>query len=678
MQILVIGITAIAIVFTVVADSPSDSIGSSLVLDLCEKLPSATYAETNHTVHLFSFLATLGISGAIFSYIIATGILSGLRYHYMRRLEDKIRSFAGNEYFGWNEISAPISTLNYRHVRNGFSAMHFASLLLAIVFAIVTLVVFEVYLTSGLSALEIGIPVLVMLPFWAFFIAAIVLSCSNSRLMFNIALKDMRKRRYCSADLSIGPASCVEVELGSLNDGDGAKSRGASKSESGDRCLDLALYLIYPRPQDAMKLLFICFGVLMGSLASMSGDFDLGKFAMQCVVAVVIFDFCGYQARYQWNDILGYHEDANNPEAARRRRLPHCSESEWIPKLASGIVALYRITFGAFLLLWAPIESRVWFGVSYALIFGLAALYEFARSREAAALEADRNSKRWAQAVFALVGFGYPLRVVAGLLVSHPLDPALLLADPIQSLSLVLMVVAAIPFGYVFVGITWALEGVDHREQHVDDPRPYHKAHVELMAAKLGDVGGRGKPFLPSSKWSIWDSMMLASVLMLVAAAWLSVIVWSGWASSGLPEVVFLALVSLLLVMWFLSMIACPDRSKGFKGILDALPWLNDRKDALNTDADERKKPRIALGHLDLLGAVLIAVLVLVGIGLRCENLAPLACLECAVFLLVYCGFKGTNYKEMAAAPERIIQGVKAACYKALCSMLAISPDGKK
>lgn len=148
--------------------------------------------------------------------------------------------------------------------------------------------------------------------------------------------------------------------------------------------LRFARYIIYPRPQDAMKILFIVAGCAVGFLIAGDAVFstdELLKFAGDTVFVVVVLDVLGYQARYQLNDIRGAKEDQENPRADARRRLHEVCGSLRAAKSISALFAMYKLIFATALSFVAGNGMGIPLVVSLALTILLAVAYETARGR---------------------------------------------------------------------------------------------------------------------------------------------------------------------------------------------------------------------------------------------------------------------------------------------------------
>ena len=76
-------------------------------------------------------------------------------------------------------------------------------------------------------------------------------------------------------------------------------------------------YLALPRPRDLTKGLIAPVGFGIGAIGA--GGVDRDKLVRAAVVWVLM-ELMVYQARYQWNDILGFVADQSHPERGGPRK----------------------------------------------------------------------------------------------------------------------------------------------------------------------------------------------------------------------------------------------------------------------------------------------------------------------------------------------------------------------
>lgn len=331
-----------------------------------------------------------------------------------------------------------------------------------------------------------------------------------------------------------------------------------------------------------------------------------------------MFDFLGYQARYQWNDIRGYNEDKNNPEEKKRGRLPHIAGKEKLSPKLSFAVAAYRLLFAVVICWCNPLNVGFQLFICLLAIFVIAAVYEYARSK----------SGTLTILMLVLVSLGYPLRIFVGLWVACP-NLFSMLSDSSNVLIFVLLTVASILFGMVFVGLTWALEGADHHIKR--GAKPYHKHHVDELALKLPGVFDELYPLKNIRPvFAIWNIAMCLSTLLMCA-----VLVFLA------PEMGLGVLACSLFIGWFLCMWIISDPTPG--------------------------AIYMVVGIMLIVGSMfcLFFYFPQSGLSSRDSTLWCFVAIGLAVYLLIYTGFRNTNYEEMNSSLDNVKKAV-ASLYKAL------------
>lgn len=527
----------------------------------------------------------VGVIVALLSYISNVGIKSSIRYHYMRYLEDEIDKlcFADSEFYGWNEVSSPITTLNIHHVRSPWTAKYFISMAGCVVSALGVCIVLCASLFISHNLAYVALALVLAAPLVALFL----MNCrdtSNSQKIYSTAIAIAKKKRDAKNRTAPEPEN------------DPFQSVGEGR---------LIAYLIYPRLKDAMKILFILFGVMLGAcFAGMnitSAD-SLVSMAVCFALVFLVFDYLGYQARYQWNDIRGYVEDEKNPENEKRGRLPHITNNERLSPQVSAVVAIYRIVL-ALIICWCnPLGLGFQLLVPFVAIFAIGVGYEFVRSLPSVPTIA----------LLLVVSLGYPLRIFAGMLV---MCPGLLSVEFFfeHTVALISLVFGSISFGMVFVGLTWALEGYDYQTSARDGDEQYHKAHVAELAKLLKNDDGLKYPLrLRHPLISVWNTAMLLSVLfMCVGIVGLSPV-------GGLEWGVVALLLAIFLVM------------AGWPGFKNGVVYLGIC---------------FVLVVLDLI--VLVFVFPSAGIAADKVGLWCLMIAGTLVYLMIFTAFRNTNYDGM-------------------------------
>lgn len=563
--------------------------------------------QPDQTIVILCELVTVSIIIASFSYLLSLGIVAPLRYYRMRELEQELNIIpADQDRIGWVEFRAAHTSLNPRHLYSKASALHYSSLLMAIVGVIVACICFFLLFGKLNYRLTVVLLFLVAVPYIAFALAIYFWCTSRAEDWYQQTEKIVRAKRERRT-----PAGAVRPNFKRF-----------------------VRYLLYPRPQDALKNGFLLLGCLLG-IAFNGGDFGNPEtwFSSLPIIVFVwfVFDALGYQSRYQWNDIRGAREDGDNPRSAMRGRLCKLYDDVALAKKASAVAIIYKMVLASAL-------AILWGGrVSAALLFGIIAIWIIAVVYEVA------RRRNWPFGVlFNLVCLGYPLRMLVGFLA---LAPNGLLAMPSSLiLSVAFLLVATYAYGKVFVGITWALEGADFRSGDTSEDRPpkelgvYHKPHVIKLASEIEGYSDRLSGVdnvilqeLPLSyrspvvtHWNVWmfaTAMLLAvgiarsfviascslqvamMVLMLHAAWFVEVLLWPSRIKLGITLGIAVAAVPLALIfgVWDL----CPD--------------------------------------LQLVDAEIIGILVLASFA----------------YMAIYLMFRNTNYKKMVAMPLYFLFAVK-------------------
>lgn len=154
---------------------------------------------------------------------------------------------------------------------------------------------------------------------------------------------------------------------------------------------------------------FVCGIILTGSKLSGSNLSDI-------LLVLFVFEFLAYQARYQINDIRGRREDV---ELGKSRLFDSKTvDSLYLIKLSFGI-ACVRIILALLITLVLGVSIRKLLLISLGLLVAITWIYE--KARTIGKKEIDGN----AEAIFILVGMGYPLRFFLGLFTIVPFTGSL-------------------------------------------------------------------------------------------------------------------------------------------------------------------------------------------------------------------------------------------------------------
>ncbi|WP_203337463.1 hypothetical protein [Nocardioides limicola] len=217
-----------------------------------------------------------------------------------------------------------------------------------------------------------------------------------------------------------------------------------------------------PRPDDLVKGAFLFGGVIAANLASGNAPptdaADLGRDLLQVAALWVAVEVLIYQARYQWNDIVGRSEDWVAPTASTRGRLPEspgAHHASWLVILLRLYLVIVIVTID-----WSPGSLQL--AVDRALLIAVAAtaataiIYE---SLRAWLRHREDCSKLGMYALLAAVGLGYPVRFTIGWFAVQP--------DGVTD-GFGWLVAGFWLVGIQFVALTWGLEAADHHYYDAD------------------------------------------------------------------------------------------------------------------------------------------------------------------------------------------------------------------
>ncbi|WP_436700013.1 hypothetical protein [Nocardioides sp. BYT-33-1] len=400
------------------------------------------------------------------------GAMAIMRSFYMRALERTIRQrvgFTGSDLdaypglrpISYTELSMAIESLGTGSVRAKFSSTH---AIVAIVYPTV-LIVFGGL--AGYFVVAVGSTPwrMVMVPFYS--VASILLLVGTIRL-------NLRGRENFEQYVDIlGRRLATTLRRQPRPSPDDSKQRSATS------------YFLLPRPDDTVKGVFVAAGVLAAVLhraeAASPDRYDL----IQLGVLWIVVEYLVYQARYQWNDIVGRREDAAAPSAVGRGRLPDFPGNQHV----SWVVIVIRLYLAA-VLLNVPWHDGTWglsltrgFWSALCLYLAVAIAYEAIRwwLRSTGTCTPVQMG-----ALFAVVGLGYPARFYVGWSV----------VESSTTSATWLMMLALWGLGVSFVALTWALEGAG-----------YFYADGDGLAARRSDQDLAAKPHLEavlgSAGWQV-------------------------------------------------------------------------------------------------------------------------------------------------------------------------------
>ncbi|MCX5006341.1 hypothetical protein OHB05_27515 [Streptomyces sp. NBC_00638] len=255
---------------------------------------------------------------------------------------------------------------------------------------------------------------------------------------------------------------------------------GSSSNISTGR--SLASYLLWPRPEDWIKWLFVPGAYLLTSWArGKSADWDA------LAITVLITEYLVYSARYQWNDIRGMMDDAAHPQTAARMRLPSTQDKGQRRFIFAATSSAAILRLGTALGLGIATGQGWWVLALIILVFSIAVFYEFLRTTESAN-SSESVRKRAARTLWVIVGAGYALRYLVG---AHVAGVALFSELAISGS------VFTFAFGIMFVLLAWTLEAASYcrADQTARSPASWYtddrlrrKLHLMLLLQYLVDV----------------------------------------------------------------------------------------------------------------------------------------------------------------------------------------------
>jgi 4-hydroxybenzoate polyprenyltransferase len=395
------------------------------------------------------------------------GASSAVRTYYMRALEKEIREYSKTplaqlapvanigpaSYAG---ILAEVTTL-----RRGRGGYRFLAVLIMLI-AFFTFGGLTVYIALNLSsAYRIGM-------FIGYGIAFAILFANVASVTLGARQTFIRIAKQYSARQN---TSMFEVA-----------AAGSGSGSAGER--SLASYLIFPRPEDWVKWIFIPFAFVLVSWGR-GGGYNWGAM----LTALLITEYLVYSARYQWNDIRGLKDDLHHPQSTARSRLPGNEPPRHARFVVGSSLSVAFLRLIAALALGVMLHQTLAVVVLVCVVFGVAIAYESLRQAEA-------DSETAARMLWIIVGVGYAVRFMVGLYASgEPLNSALALVGTAYAYA----------FGVMFVLVTWTLEGTSFCDRrvanywYVADDALSRKRHIKLLLScfRIPDVDPTSPP--PSS-----------------------------------------------------------------------------------------------------------------------------------------------------------------------------------
>lgn len=647
-QVIVLAFTALAAVYSLTAgalnelastgNQPAAGDQAAEVLDASSKAlvgPSNAGVFFEMMAHVAPVLISLIVFIAAFSYVLSLGIVMSYRYHYMVDLERSIQKILGHEdYIGWIEARSAVSTLNPKHLTSRYSIFHYLGTFFAVIALLVGCIAILILTAQTIHDVSFAVYAIVgvALPFAIFIFAGGWMATVNSRKMYNQGRKDVLNKR-------------VAQEAEAKRDAEEKARDFDSTDDKSATVFDLILYVLYPRPQDFLKVGFIVFGCLLGWSLSCLGSIQVHNSVLKIVFVWFTFDFLAYQSRYQWNDIRGsYREDSKNPRSKQRRRPPFPNGKAQEARVASFAVAMYRLT-----LLTALIVLNV-FEVGFQLALGTVGLIVIS-----VAYEMARKHKINHWLILVLVTFGYPLRIAVGI---GCFSPGILATGQMIVLAVAFLLIAAIWYGMVFVGSTWALEGCDYYRAayqkaeedkelfDVDELEEYHKEHIRWIAeyAQAKQSFKLEKPLLRRQLKAPWNWTIIPTFLFSYGAFSLFL---RGGGLSLFWTLFFACYLGLLPALALVVRALYPDKPISWIVVLFAgfIVWITIAVDACYFAANL---------------ASLLPVNLPVNALIHCVMFKPaMLCAVCFIaYEAIYFFFLNSSYEAMAKSVEKFVGAV--------------------
>lgn len=361
---------------------------------------------------------------AVIAFLMGLGVISIFRTYYMRSLEDELQ----HRSYRLDETRSKFQPMSYMASLNEITSFRRGS---ATYKAIVGLLVGSVLVALGGLALYVA----VNLPqpqkgvALVFFGAgtALLLSIQYQIVFRGPQLYSRARDRYLARRLAV--------------------LAGDASSSSAVRPRGLVSYFIIPRVSDLFKVAIApLLALVLSLLAPVS--FDIPVF----LAIWITFELLVYQARYQWNDIIGLDGDLKHPQRSRRLRLPVGLDSAEQARVValSWAVLLLKIIL-ALALGWTVLDvgpQISWLTAGVALNAGF---YEYLRNNPGSARFGEKLSRTmWKTGLlWLLILPGYGMRALIPFLASDV---------PLESMATLFFVLGFASLGLMNVLMIWTLE----------------------------------------------------------------------------------------------------------------------------------------------------------------------------------------------------------------------------
>ena len=389
--------------------------------------------ELSFATQLLLYWVTITILCVLGASIISAGMTAIIRHHHMINLEDMISDAISKHYDDktnemqrlllWISLSTAVNTLNYRNVKKNKTTIYFISNAIEIIALVISGFLFIcIQLKKLINVLklefpqrpipiltycEIFIPLAILLGIVLYGIKTYAYLTQNSRSYYDkaksIGIEKWQKRKE------------TETATNGIHALTPQNTNDQSQASFTKTLMNIIIYFLYPRIKDIQKAVFLILGYIFGWLLMINYDgigfysFDFGKLMLTLFITEALI----YQARYQWNDLRGLNEDVKEKKKAVGKSVgfPKLLKSKHYSFLVtiSMLIIFIKLYYAFFILIpYYGDQQYLMSGVNIMIIL-LAALYEFARSRQ-----------KGGKAVLILVGLGYSLRFTIGLLAAYP------------------------------------------------------------------------------------------------------------------------------------------------------------------------------------------------------------------------------------------------------------------
>lgn len=265
--------------------------------------------------------------------------------------------------------------------------------------------------------------------------------------------------------------------------------------------LKIVGYYFYPRIVDFQKPLLILLGFIIGLFFRNASLVAPTREQMQHLFLVwFTVDFLVYQARYLWNDLRGLREDI---AAGKKDRLPVHLMGQREAIIAALIVMILRLFVALILIIIMPEGLRESMFVISLSVFAVAYFYERV------------SEKNNANGIFVMVSFGYPIRLLAGIMAAWPQFGSVDMCFGeivVQMYKLVPIFAAFGLLGTYSSILSWTHKAIDQMKRE----NTVHKGYYKPLIAKIGDRISLDSPLKAQGRLNDhWSMVFNISVILL-------------------------------------------------------------------------------------------------------------------------------------------------------------------